>query len=462
MWVDLVYKRSALSHNVLFFAMATSAQYLPVAKSELDIFRPRAVQLTQSGYETIPLQPINSVSVTSKRLEFFHPGKNTDFFRNMANTFFYIKFKICQPDGNPLATGKDVAPINYVGQTVIKTLDISLNGTQITRNTGNHAHRAMIDTLLTSDQGHALGHLSAAGWRIDTGTGAEIKGFDKTNNKGLAERLALVANGKAVELISKLHIDIGNSHKYLPSGLDLAINIDLNSDAFILMADSGVVAADVEFHLISATLYTEICHINTPTATAIERVFMDRNAVIPIQTREVHAINVGKGLTSISVDNIITGKLPSIMIIGFIENAAHGGTLASNPFCFVHGSLRSLNVVVNGVQHPLGPFDFETNKNYVRGYHSLMTAAGLLAQGESSLITFESYSQGFALFGIDLSPTGTAASDGSHSSPSQVGNVRLEVLFNNAPSEALTMIVYTLHEGGSIEFDRVRNVYVSF
>lgn len=59
--------------------MATSAQFRPVLKNELDIFHPRSVQVTQTGYETIPLKPINNVDSYSKRLEFYHPGRGTDF-----------------------------------------------------------------------------------------------------------------------------------------------------------------------------------------------------------------------------------------------------------------------------------------------------------------------------------------------------------------------------------------------
>jgi hypothetical protein len=442
--------------------MATSASFLPVTKSELDLFKPPAVQVSQVDYQTIYLKPINSVSSSSRRLEFFHPGKNTDFYRNLKNTFLYLKFKVCKPDGTPLDTSKDVSLINYFGQTFIKSIEVHLNGTQITRNSSNYAYRAYIEALLTCNTADLGSSLAAAGFYLDTGAGTEITGFDKTKNLGLAKRLELIKESKECEFIARLHTDIGNSHRYLPNGIDLAINFDLNPDHFVLMGGTGVTAADATVSLIDATLMTEICHLNPAVQNAIERVLQSHNAIIPIQTREVHAINLPANQTSYSVDNLITGKLGSVHLFMLTANSSFAGKISENPLAFIHQSLININVVVNGVQHAIGPFDFATNLNYVRGYHSLLRAAGLVAHGESPLVTLDNYKDGYAIFGIDLSAEGTAASLGSHSSTQKVGNLRLELLFTTAPASPLTLLVYSLQDGGSVEIDKIRNIYVSF
>lgn len=441
--------------------MATTSQFLPVAKSELDFFRPRHVQVSQVGCETIPLKPINSVNAFSKRLEFYHPGKNTDFYRNLSNTFLYLKFKVAKPDGTPVESAKKAAVVNYIGQTIISSLEISLNGTVVTRNTDNYQYRAYIEALLTGNDSDAACHLAAGGFRLDTGTGAQITDFDDANNTGCKSRYDWVKDGNAVEVISRLHTDIGKSHLYLPSGLDLSVNLNLTSDAFLLMAASGVTASDVAFHLVDSTLYTEIVHVNPAVQTAIERVFLDRNAIIPIQNVEVHAINVSAGQKHVSVDNLFTGKLPSVMLIGIVENSVQAGTLTKNSFVFKHLDLTNLNVYVNGTQHALGPFDF-SKKNCVLGYHSLLKASGLLSHGESPMVTQERYMNGFSLWGFDLSPEGAAASHGTHSSVQRVGSIRLEALFETAPTVTTTFLIYSIKEGSSIEIDKMRNIYLSF
>ncbi|XP_034242674.1 uncharacterized protein LOC117646090 [Thrips palmi] len=149
-----------------------------------------------------------------------------------------------------------------------------------------------------------------------------------------------------------------------------------------------------------------------------------------------------------------------IELIGIVENSVQAGTLTKNSFVLKHFDLTNLNVYVNGSQHALGPFDF-TKKNCALGYHSLLKASGLLSHGESPMITQERYQNGYALWGFDLSPEGSAASHGTHSSVQRVGSIRLEALFSTAPTVTTTFLTYSIREGSSIEIDKMRNVYLS-
>lgn len=440
--------------------MATSAQMLPVLKPELDIFRPRQVQVSLDSVETLFLKPINSYNARSKRLEFYHPGKGSDYYRNLANTYFYFKFKLTKPDGSALDTTKKAAVVNYIGQTIISSLEIMLNNTVITRNTDNYPYRAYLEALLGSNENDAACHLAAGGFYIDTGKGKEITEYDEAKNLGLASRLAWAGTGSEVEVISRLCTDIGRSRLYVPSGLDLHINLNLAPDPFILMAPSTTTASDVVFSLVDATLYTEIVYVSELSETGIERTLLDRNAIYPLQNIEVHSVNVSANQKHVSIDNLFTGKLPSVLLVAIVENDVQAGNMAKNSFVFRHFGLTNLNIYVNGTQHALGPFDFEKG-NCVLGYHSMLKAAGLLFHGESPMVTLERYRNGFSLFGFDLSPEGCAASHGTHTSVPRVGSIRLEALFSKAPTVPTTFLIYSNREGGSIEFDKMRNVYLS-
>lgn len=440
--------------------MATTAQFMPVAKSELDLFRPRNVQVSQLGFETIPLKPINSVNAFSKRLEFSHVGRGAEFFRNLHNTFLHLRFKVAKPNGTPLDTGKKACPINYIGQTIISSLEVALNGVVVTRNTDNYGYRSYIEALLSSSETGSTCHLAAGGFRMDTGTGDEIIKFDDDKNKGCTSRYEWVKDGKIVEVISRLHFDLGRSNLYLPSGLDLSVTLNLAPDSFILMADAATTASDAAFHLVDATLYTEIAHVNPAVQTAIERVFLEKNATIPFQHVEVHSVNIAAGQKHVSIDNLFTGKLPSVVLIGFVENAVHGGALDKNSLVFRHFDLTNLNLYVNGTQHALGPFDFNTGAS-VLGYHSLLKASGKLAHGESPIITQARFNNGYSLFGFDLSAEGAAASHGTHTSIQKVGSVRLEAQFSSAPSVPTTAVIYAIRENNSLECDQFRNIHLA-
>lgn len=439
--------------------MATSAQFRPVLKNELDIFKPRSVQVTQTGYETIPLKPINAVTSYSTRLEFFHSGRGTDFYRNLNNTFLHLKLKVCKRDNNPIDAANEAGLINYFGQTIIKSLEIALNGTVITRNTENYAHRAYLEACLTSDHLDIDCQLAAAGFTEDTGTTIDVYHAD---NKGLKSRIDMLAGGKDVEVIGRLHTDIGNSNLYLPNGLDLSIVLNLNDTDFMVFAKAKEAEAVVK--ILDCTLFTEICHINPAVLSAHARAFQNHNAIYPIQHVEVNTVQIPKDITSWNIDNVYNGTLPSVLLVGFVDNSAMAGSQEENPLCLRHYSLQTLNVVVNGVIHQIGPLDFSEiiRNKFIRGYHSLLKATGLLTNGQSPLIKLKDYAYGKTLLGIDLSPEGSAATHGTHSSMQRTGNMRLEVLFKTALTKAATLITYSLHEGASIEIDKYRNVFVSF
>lgn len=440
--------------------MATTAQFMPVAKSELDFFRPKNVQISQLGFETIPLKPINSVNAFSKRLEFFHAGRSTDYYRNLHNTFLFLRFKVAKPNGDALDAGKKACPINYIGQTIISSLELALNNVVVSRNQDNYHYRSFIEAILSGSDNEAACHLAAGGFRMDTGTGDKIMKFDDTDNLGCKSRYEWVKDGNVVEVISRLHFDLGKSNLYLPSGLDLSVNLNLAPDEFILMTAAGVGKSDVAFHLIDSTLYTEIAHVNPAVQTSIEKVFLEHNAIIPFQSVEVHSANIAAGQKHVSIDNLFTGKLPSVVLIGFVENSVYGGTYEKNSLVFRHFSLTNLNLYVNGTQHALGPFDFDTGAS-VLGYHSLLKATGKLTHGESPIVTQARFNNGYSLFGFDLSAEGSAASHGTHSSVHRVGSVRLECQFDTAPTVPTTILIYAIKEGSSLEIDNFRNLFLA-
>lgn len=438
--------------------MATSSQFIPVVKSELDFFKPKAVQTSQVGYETILLKPLNSVGPTSTRIEFLHPGRGADFYRNLSHTYFYIKFQVTKKSKESEAVTEDkYSVINYLGQTLIHSIEVQLNGTAVTRNSDNHAYRAYIESLLSCNKLDAECHLASAGFGVDGGK--KVNEFDTANN-ALVERSKMVNKGKSVEFISKLHGDVFNSNLYLPNGIDLAVNINLNGSAFTLITSETT--PDASLRILDCGLYTEICHINPAVMTAQARAFQEHNAIFPLQHAQVQAVTVAKGQRFVNIDNIFSGRLPSLILVALTDNTAFAGDMKTNPLCFKHYNLTDITISVNGIQHKIGPLDFSEDSNsHVMGYHQLLKATGLLYQSEAPILTLDRYKHGCCLFAADLSAEGSSAANGTHSSLSPVGNVRIEANFSTALSDAVTFIIYSVREGGVLEIDRNRSVFVS-
>lgn len=438
--------------------MSSSALYEPVAQAKLDIFRKNRIQVTQIGFERVYLSPHNAVHTNSKQVIFKHLGKNTDFYRYLSDIYLDIDFTLANADGTAVDATKEAALINYFNQTCIESVDIKLNDTYITRNTRNYPLRAYIESLLTTNSTLTeKGQLAAAGFYMDAG--ADLKA-DSAANSGFKKRLDLLSGGKLCCTIGRLHTDIGTSELFLPNGLDLEVIINFVPDAFLMMSKAD---HDGVLKMLGCNLCVEICHINPEVINAHSKVFQDTNCHIPFQHVEVRTESVAKGLTTVQLDNVINGPLPSVILLGICDNAALAGQKTSNPLIFKHYNLQSVIFNVNGRPHTIAPFNYTaTPKQYSAGYQSLLAATGLLRRGESCLITFENYPQGLALLGLDNTADGDAATHGTHSSLRRVGNIGVTANFGSALTDSVTFCFYCLWENCAIEIDKFRNVFVSF
>ena len=118
-----------------------------------------------------------------------------------------------------------------------------------------------------------------------------------------------------------------------------------------------------------------------------------------------------KGATTVELDNIITGPLPTVVIVGHIDNQDLARSRLTNSLCFKHYSLTDLTCRVNGRPYIIAAMDYErVTKVYNPGYQSLLCATGLIRSNESCLIDYTRYPHGFALYGLDLSADGESAS----------------------------------------------------
>lgn len=437
--------------------MATSAQFEPVLQSKLDFFKKSRVQVTQVGYERIFLQPHNAVTAKTKRIVFRHPGKNTDYYRFMGHMTLDLDMKVADSAGAAIAADKEAGLINYFNQTCIDSVEIKLNETYITKNTRNYAYRSYIEALMSGNKLDAEGALAAAGFYLDEGN--DVKA-DKADNSGFLKRFNLVKGATSVCTIGRLHTDIGRTELFLPNGLDLEVVITLNPDKFTLMCKADNTG---EISLVSASLGIEICHINPAVLTAHARVFQDSNCVIPFQHVEVRTESVASGLKSVQLDNIVSGPLPSVILMGMVENNQIGGNILQNSLAFKHLDLSTVTFNVNGRPMGVGVFDFKsTPMKYAAAYQSLLASTGLLRSNESCLISYDKYPHGYTLIGVDLSTDGESAANHTHTSMQRVGNVGATISFDTNLATAVTFIFYCLWEGCTLEIDKFRNVFVSF
>jgi hypothetical protein len=116
---------------------------------------------------------------------------------------------------------------------------------------------------------------------------------------------------------------------------------------------------------------------------------------------------------------------------------------------------------VNGRQIPSESLSLNMGheKKSVRGYATLFEGTGIHHSNSGLQITHDMYINGFFMILYDLTPD-LAASEG-HASPPTSGDMRIDLKFGTALTEAITCLLY-LEYDNSVRIDLSRNVSEDF
>ena len=122
----------------------------------------------------------------------------------------------------------------------------------------------------------------------------------------------------------------------LVNGVEMQLKFHKNKDSFSLI--SGVTNAVYKIVLEDISLMLRKC---LPTDTKyIELQVSKQNIIYPITQVLTKVFTYSTGLTSITINNAIKGKIPNRMVIGLVSNAAYNGHYTKNPFNVQHFGLR--------------------------------------------------------------------------------------------------------------------------
>ena len=108
---------------------------------------------------------------------------------------------------------------------------------------------------------------------------------------------------------------------------------------------------------------------------AHEKAFSKTTAKYPLTGEEVKAITMHSGIHGKTLDNVILGQLPKIILVSFVENKAFNDDKNLNPFNIKNFNINYLCLYIYGVQVPSKPLqpDSKTNNIYVDAYHTLFS-----------------------------------------------------------------------------------------
>ena len=154
-------------------------------------------------------------------------------YTDLSDTRLYLQCKVVQTDGTNLPAGHDVGPVNMLFHALFRSVDVELNGRQITQSTNLYPFKAGFETLLNFNKATKESQLHCAlGYVKDR---MEIRGGQE-QNVGFADRKTLIQDSRTFELMGPLHVDLFFQEKYLLDNVPMRIKLIRSQPSFYLQS----------------------------------------------------------------------------------------------------------------------------------------------------------------------------------------------------------------------------------
>jgi len=423
-------------------------------KSELDLFSVPPTQTSIENGSWVEYHPLSTLADGSP-IEFEICGSGEDYL-DFANSYLHVVAKLTKANGTDLDADEAVGPVNLFLHSLFSQVDISLNGIQITPATNTYPYRAMIETLLSYGGDAKESQLtSALFYKDQAGRMDAVDLAAATRNEGFFKRTQFSKESHMIDMMGRLHADIFFQERYMLNEVNTKIKLIRSKDVFSLVGTAGHTVK-----IVSAVLVVRKVKLSPSIFLAHAKALERTNAKYPIRRVVCKSFTVPAGYLDVSHEKLLSGQLPTRMVVGLVRNDAFNDVLARNPFNFQHFSLNEIAVYVDGQQQqsvkPLHP-NF-ANEQYISSYLGLFSGTGKLNKDDGNNIERTDFANGYALYAFDLSPD---LAEDDHFNLTRQGGVRLALKFAAALTATVTVVAYAEFEN-VIEIDRNRNVVYDF
>lgn len=426
--------------------------------NEFELFDSIDKQIILEKGSWVDVFPLNNLNPTSP-IEFSING-SSDEFLDFDNSMLKLRLKIVNSDGDANLTDADlVSPINNWIHSAFSDVILTINGVQVEGGNMTYPYKAYLTNLLTHGKIAKETHMQASGWYKDS-----AGKFDSArDNKGYTARNKLIKTSTSVQLCGPLLLDFFSQSKCCLPNTDISIKLVPSKPEFQLMLLSTANTAAKALTVVYEEAVLRIRRIKAVPSflSAVENNLNMENALYPIQHTEVTTYTIPQGNKSHNKEVLFRGRMPKLVIVGFVANSAYNGTYKENPFNFTHANVTQLAMYREGESVPARPLtpSFEAGKELCTlEYMHLMQAIGIFNKNADIDLSMDEYKAGYTLFGFNLTPDLCVT---GHAQPVRDGNLRLEVGFGVPLPATLNVIIYGIFDG-RIEITKMRNVITDY
>lgn len=291
--------------------------------------------------------------------------------------------------------------VNNALHSVFKSCSVYMNNKLVSYTDGLN-YKDYFDKILCYDESCTKTSLVNEGFVKDS-TGTVFDSIDD-KNIGLKERRTFVVNSTMYDLIGKVNVDVFNLQKLMISGVDIRIVFALESPKFFLM-ESKDNNSIMKIH--GAMIRINQFTIN-PDVLLHHRQILHKGTMAryPFKKTEIKTFTLPAGVSTVNLDNMFTGTIPTNLVFGVVANTAFTGNSERNPFYFHNHNISSVGLYVNSKCVTGYPIETSYLSGlYARAYAQFLEGAGNLNTDRTNSITKSEFKRGYCLYPFILSST---------------------------------------------------------
>ena len=125
----------------------------------LRIFKVPSTDISINAYRMVTVQP---TTTGINPMEFIIPG--LDDFVDLGRSYFTMELRLQKSTNDNLVANEKLWPVNNLAHSIIKQIDLHLNGTLISPQSDTYHYKAYLETLLNYDREDGKTVLGPQGW----------------------------------------------------------------------------------------------------------------------------------------------------------------------------------------------------------------------------------------------------------------------------------------------------------
>ena len=361
-----------------------------------------------------------------------------DLMQSMRNAYAYTSYfdTILNTDPNRLdKLRKDQIFVMDTGVTKEDADDVSFTGIDVDHNSVNFDN---IDTYV--DEGE-----DAADGTTDEAVKKRKKLVRLQQNiAGIKRRRATF---EETTVVSKLHCPLFNTHKVLPTNMDIHVSLTKNLDKFLILSAEDVYKVKIsDVYLIARYLRPSNVFLNL-----VEERLANEAAPYFISKPEIIVKPVGTQGKHIRLNNLFTdNKIPHHAFFCLQFSQDFEGNYSGNPFAFL--PMNRFQIHLDGKPYfadPLTTEPYTSNGKVVYDksgsfLRQLYSSIGKSDRG-ACLIDSLNYQQNF-IVGVSFQPGRSGESLHGFLSPQLVSSTNLEIDLQDTYKKDIVLIIYAVYD----------------